>query len=73
MQYFVPPKIKLMTSILVSIYIIFCYITDSMDMNISKLQEMVKERGTWWATVHGVTKRHDLVTEKQHIILHGNY
>ena len=45
-----------MTSILVSIYIIFCYITDSIDMNISKLQEIVKERGTWWATVHGVTK-----------------
>ena len=26
-------------------------ITDSMDMNLSKLQEMVKDREAWWATV----------------------
>ena len=25
-----------------------------MDMNLSKLWEMVKDRGAWWATVHGV-------------------
>ena len=31
-------------------------ITDSMDMNLSKLWEMVKERGALCATVHGVTK-----------------
>ena len=31
-------------------------ITDSMDMNLSKLQEIVKERGAWHAAVHGVTK-----------------
>ena len=31
-------------------------ITDSMDMILSKLQEMVKERDAWCATVHGVTK-----------------
>ena len=31
-------------------------ITDSMDMSLSKLQEIVKDRGAWWATVHGVTK-----------------
>ena len=31
-------------------------ITDSMDMNLSKLQETVKDRGTWRAAVHGVTK-----------------
>ena len=30
-------------------------ITDSMDMNLSKLQEMVKDRGAWRAAVHGVT------------------
>ena len=30
---------------------------DSMDMNLSKLQEIVKDRGTWCAVVHGVTKR----------------
>ena len=27
---------------------------DSMDMNLSKLQEMVKDRGAWCTTVHGV-------------------
>ena len=31
-------------------------ITDSMDMNLSKFQEIVKDRGVWHAAVHGVTK-----------------
>ena len=31
-------------------------ITDSMDMSLSKLQETVKDRGAWYAAVHGVTK-----------------
>ena len=31
-------------------------ITDSMDMNLNKLQEIVKDREAWCATVHGVTK-----------------
>ena len=31
-------------------------ITDSMGMSLSKLQEMVKDREAWHATVHGVTK-----------------
>ena len=31
-------------------------ITDSMDMCLSKLWEIVKDRETWCATVHGVTK-----------------
>ena len=31
-------------------------ISDSMDMNSSKLQEMVKDREAWHATVHGVAK-----------------
>ena len=31
-------------------------IADSMDMNLSKLQETVKDRGVWCATVHGVAK-----------------
>ena len=30
-------------------------ITDSMDMSLSKLQDMVKDREAWDATVHGVT------------------
>ena len=29
-------------------------ITDSMDMNLSRLLEMVEDRGAWHATVHGV-------------------
>ena len=32
-------------------------ITNSMDMNLRKLQETVKDREAWHATVHGVTKR----------------
>ena len=31
-------------------------ITDSRDMNLSKLQEMVKDREAWHAVVHGVVK-----------------
>ena len=39
-------------------------ITDSMDMSLSKLQEIVEDRGAWRATVHGITKsQYYLVTE----------
>ena len=31
-------------------------ITDSMDVNLSKFQEIVEDRGVWRAAVHGVAK-----------------
>ena len=37
-----------------------------MDMNLSKLWEMVEDRGAWRTTAQGVTVRCDIVTE-QHI------
>ena len=41
-------------------------ITDSVDMNLSKLRETLKDRGAWWATVHGVARvGHDLGSEQQ--------
>ena len=38
-------------------------INDLMDMNLSKLWEMVKDRETWCATVQGIAVRHDWATE----------
>ena len=35
--------------------------TNSMDMNLSELQEMVGDRGAWCATVHGVAKSQTLL------------
>ena len=32
------------------------YIADLMDMSLSRLQELVMDRGAWRASVHGVTK-----------------
>ena len=34
----------------------FSSITDSMDMNLNKLQEIAKDREVWCAAVHGISK-----------------
>jgi len=42
-------------------------VPDSMDMSLSKLWEMVKDREGWLAAVHGVRVRHNLGTDQQPI------
>ena len=37
-------------------------ITDSMDMNLSKLQDIVKDKEAWHAEAHGVTKSRTQLT-----------
>ena len=39
-------------------------ITDSMDMGLSELREMVKDREAWHAAVHGVAKSRTQLTER---------
>jgi len=47
-------------------------ITDSMDMNVSKLQKIVEVIGAWGPTVHWV--RHDLAAQQQQYSFpSGNY
>lgn len=48
-------------------------ITDSMDLNLSKLLETVKDRACWHPAAHEVTKSgHDLATEQQLCAKHGS-
>ena len=39
-------------------------ITDLMDMNLSKLWEIVKDREAWYATVHGVAKSQTRLSDR---------
>ena len=48
-------------------------ITDAMDKNLGKLQEMGRDREAWYAAVHGVTKSQDTTrwpnNNKEHLYL----
>ena len=41
----------------------FDSITDSMDVNLSKLQETVEDRGAWCAAIHGFAKSHTQLSD----------
>ena len=47
-------------------------ITDSTDMNLSKLWEIVEDRGAWCTTLHGVTKSRTQLSNWQQQQLHFN-
>ena len=46
-------------------------IINSVDMSLSKLWEIVENRGAWGSAVRGVTVRRDLVTERQQDVSRG--
>ena len=47
-------------------------ITNSTDVNLSKLREIVKDRGDWCATVHGVLKRQTSLSDQTTIMQFSN-
>ena len=42
-------------------------ITDSMDMNLSKVQKIAEDRGAWHATVHEVSKNQTWLSDTTRI------
>ena len=40
------------------------WLDDSMDMNLSKLRELVMDREDWHAVIHGVTKSHNSLSQR---------
>ena len=47
-------------------------ITDSLDMSLSKLQKIVKDRETQHAVVHGVAKSWSQLSKKENIMIKGS-
>ena len=39
---------------------------NSIDVNLSKLREIVEDRGAWWDTVHSIAKELDMTEATQH-------
>ena len=43
-------------------------ITNSVDMSLSKFQEVVKNREAWHAAVHGVAQNRTRLSNEQHVV-----